>query len=169
MIEPYLAYEFISDVKKIDATFPEGSFSMEMAVPENKKILDDESTVTVNGQSAKVKNSDDRSYFALLYESTVCINITGFDLTAQPVDTKDITITIYLNDNTSTTIDLAKKDENTYYAFINGVYEGFLVDKEELYKDNGVKLYDYGIWPAYQRTLEAVAGAENGIYDIVAS
>ncbi len=169
MIEPYLAYEFISDVKKIDATFPEGSFSMEMAVPENKKILDDESTVTVNGQSAKVKNSDDRSYFALLYESTVCINITGFDLTAQPVDTKDITITIYLNDNTSTIIDLAKKDENTYYAFINGSYYGFLVNRDELYKDNGTNLYDYGTWAAYERMTEALNGQVNGVYDVSGS
>jgi Domain of unknown function (DUF4340) len=169
LIKAYTCYEFIKDIVKIDAVFPEGSFVMDIVIPEGQKMTDDGAILNLNGQEATVKDSTNRMYYANLFESISTIEITGIDFDAKPVNTKDISITLDRIDGTSIVIDLAVKDKNTYYAFINGVYEGFLVDKEELYKDNGVKLYDYGTWAAYQRTIEAVAGAENGIYDIAAS
>ena len=169
LIKAYTCYEFITDIEKVSAVFPEGSFVMDIVIPDGQKMTDDGAILNLNGQEAKVTDSTNRMYYANLFEAFSTIEITGIDFDAKPVNTKDISITLNRKDGTSIVVDLAIKDENTYYAFINGVYEGFLVDKEELYKDNGVKLYDYGIWPAYQRTLEAVAGAENGIYDIVAS
>ena len=169
LIIPYLSYNFISNVKTIDATFPEGSFKTTMEVGANAKISDDTSKVTLDGRNAKVFSSDNRSYFAVLYEALVCIDISDFDFDAKPVDTKDITIVITKNDSTQITIDLAVKDENTYYAFIDGVYQGFLVDRDSLYKDNGATLFDYGIWAAYNLLNKAIDGQVNGVYAMPAS
>jgi len=169
LIIPYLSYNFISNVKAIDATFPEGSFETQMDVGPNVKISDDTSKVSLDGRDAKVFSSDNRSYFAVLFESLVCIDISDFDLDAKPADTKDITIVITKKDSTQITIDLAVKDENTYYAFIDGEYQGFLVNRDSLYKDNGTTLFDYGIWTAYTLLNKAIDGASNGVYTIPAS
>ncbi len=167
LVDAYLDYEFISNVKNIEAKFPDGSFTMDMAVAKNAKITDKDSVVKVNGINAKVVDNNKRSYFAVLYEGIACMNITGFDFDAKPVDTKDATIIITRNDSTQTTIDLAVKDENTYYAFIDGKYVGFLVSKDEVYKDNGSDLYDYGAWAAYKRLIEAINGDDgSGVYVI---
>lgn len=167
LIDPYLDYQFIYNVKNIEATFPEGSFSMDMDVAQGKTISDKESTAKINGVNAKVTDDTGRSYFAVLYEGVICMNITGFDFAAKPADTKDISITVTQKDTTQTTIDLAVKDENTYYAFINGAYSGFLVSKDEVYRDNGKNLYDYGAWAAYGRLMEAIDGDNgSGVYVI---
>ena len=167
LINPYLSYEFIANVKNIEASFPDGSFSMDMDVAKGGLITDKESVVKVNGLSAKVTDNAKRSYFANLFESIVCINIGGFDFAAKPVNTKDITITITLKDSTQKIINLAVKDENTYYAFIDGAYVGFLVSKDEIYRDNGANLYDYGAWAAYDRIMEAINGDNgSGVYVI---
>ena len=167
LINPYLSYEFIANVEKIEASFPDGSFSMDMDVAKGGSITDTASAVAVNGISAKVTDDTKRSYFANLYESIVCINIKGFDFAAKPVNTKDITIAITLKDSTQKIINLAVKDENTYYAFIDGAYVGFLVSKDEIYRDNGANLYDYGAWAAYDRLMEAIDGDNgSGVYVI---
>lgn len=169
LIVPYLSYNFIANVKTIDAVFPEGSFETTMDVGANAKISDDASKVSLDGRSAKVKSADNRSYFAVLYESLVCIDIADFDMDAKPVDTKDVTVVITKKDSTQITIDLAVKDENTYYAFIDGTYQGFLVNRDSLYKDNGATLYDYGIWAAYNLLNKAIDGQTNGVYTMPAS
>ena len=140
---------------------------MDMAVAKNANITDKDSVVKVNGINAKVVDNNKRSYFAVLYEGIACMNITGFDFDAKPVNTKDITITVTLKDSTQKIINLAVKDENTYYAFIDGEYYGFLVSKDEIYRNNGTNLYDYGAWAAYDRLMEAIAGDDgSGIYVI---
>ena len=140
---------------------------MDITVAKNAKITDKDSVVKVNGINAKVTDKDKRSYFAVLYEGIACMNITGFDFGANPVNTKDATITITRNDSKQTIMDLAVNDENTYYAFIDGKYVGFLVSKEEVYKDNGSNLYDYGAWAAYKRLIEAINGDDgSGVYVI---
>lgn len=166
LIKAFTCYEFIFDVIKIEAKFPEGDFVMDIDVPRDYRMPDPESSLKLNGVDAKIADSTKRMYYANLYEAFSTIEISAIDLTADPTNTKDISIQIDRRDGTSVTVDLAIKDENTYYAFIDGKYEGFLVDKDELYKDKGADLYDYGVWPAYQRMLEAIAGAKDGIYDI---
>ena len=142
---------------------------MDISVPRDKRMPDPESSLKLNGTDAKVVDSSKRMYYANLYESFSTLEISAIDFDAKPQNTKDISIKIYRVDGTSMTVDLAIKDENTYYAFIDGKYEGFLVEKDELYKDKGANLFDYGIWPAYQRTLEAIAGAKDGVYDIASA
>ena len=167
LIDPYLDYQFIYNVKNIEASFPEGNFSMDMDVAQGGTISDKDSIARINGVNAKVTDDTGRSYFAVLYEGVICMNITGFDFEAKPTDTKDITFTVTLKDSTQTIIDLAVKDENTYYAFINGEYFGFLVSKDEVYRDNGKNLYDYGAWAAYDRLMEAIDGDNgSGVYVI---
>ena len=167
LIDPYLDYEFIYNVKNIEAVFPEGSFTMDMDVAQGANISDEASVAKINGMNAKVSDKSKRTYFALLYEAIVCINITDFDFDAKPVNTRDITITVTLKDSTQKIINLAVKDENTYYAFIDGEYAGFLVSRDEIYRNNGTNLYDYGAWAAYDRLMEAIAGDDgSGIYVI---
>lgn len=169
LIKAYTCYEFIFDVSKIEAKFPEGSFVMDISVPKENRMPDPESSLKLDGVDAKVADSTKRLYYANLYEAFSTIEISALDFDAVPTNTKDISIKIQRVDGTSITVDLAIKDKNTYYAFIDGKYEGFLVDKDQLYEDKGANLYDYGIWPAYQRTLEAIAGAKDGIYDIAST
>jgi len=167
LISPFLTYQLISDVKNIDASFPDGVFSMGMNVAKGGGVSDKDSVVTINGLNAKVADNKGRSYFALLYEGIIGMSVSDFDLSAKPVNTKDVTITITLKTGKQTIINLAVKDENTYYAFIDGEYHGFLISKDDLYKDNGANLYDYGIWAAYNRLLEAIAGDDgSGVYVI---
>lgn len=167
LIDPYLSYEFIADVSHVEAVFHEGSFSMDMSVARGAKIADPESIVSVNGIPAKITDSSKRSYFAVLYEAIVCMNISDFDFDTEPINTNDISVEITRRDGSQIIISLAEKDENTYYAFIDGEYHGFLVSKEEVYRDNGTNLYDYGAWAAYERLMEAIDGDDgSGIYVI---
>jgi len=140
---------------------------MDMDIAAGGSISDENSVVRANGLNAKVADNEGRSYFEMLFEAITRINITGFDFAAQPENTRDITITITRKDSTQKILDLAVKDENTYYAFIDGEYFGFLVSKDEIYKDNGSNLYNYGAWAAYNRLIEAISGDEgSGIYVI---
>ncbi len=167
LIKPYVDYKFLHQVKHIDATFPEGSFFMDMEVAEGTTPTDPTSKISVNGLSAKVTAGLDlknRSYFAVLFESISCIKIADFDFAATPVNTKDVTLVITLNDSTQTTIDLAVRDENTYYAFIDGEYHGIIVNKDSLYKDNGKDLLYYGIWPAYTLLVKAIHDSVGNVY-----
>ncbi len=166
LIHPYLDYQFIYDVTKIDATFPEGSFSMDIDIATGGQIVDDASTVLINGRNAKVYNNDGRSYFALLYESVMLIQITDFDFDVTPENTHDITIDVTTTDGLTKKIELAKRDDSTYYAFIDGIYQGFIVNASELYQNNGSDMTIYGAWPAYLRLIEALDGATLGIYQI---
>jgi len=172
LINPYLSYNYLFSVKHIDATFPEGSFFMDMDVKSGENASDTDSKVSLNGQSAKVtgdSTSNNRSYFSLLFESVACMNISEFDFASTPINTKDISLIITLTDSRQITIDLAVRDENTYYAFIDGEYQGFIVDKGELYRDNGTELTDYGVWPAYQLLTKAISEAIGGVYVLTES
>lgn len=121
----------------------------------------------MNGVNAKVADQNGRYYFDLLFEGIAYINITNFDFAAKPVNTKEISITMTRRDSKQTIIDLAVRNENTYYAFIDGEYHGFLVSRDEIYKDNGTDLYEYGAWAAYKRLMEAIDGdSGSGIYVI---
>ena len=167
LIDPRLADDLISGVKNIEASFPEGIISMDIDIAADGSISDADSVARVNGINAKVTDREGRSYFELLFESIEGISVTGFDFDAKPQDTRDISIIITGKNSTQKIIDLAVKDENTYYAFIDGEYFGFLVSKAEIYKDNGSYLYSYGAWAAYNRLIEAISGDEgSGIYVI---
>jgi hypothetical protein len=167
IIDPYLHYVFLRDIQHIEATFPEGSFYMDMDVGVGDTAVSDESSVSLDGRNAKVTSDDasrNRSYFSLLFEAISVIKISEMDFISDPINTKDISIIITKTNTEQIVIDLAVRDENTYYAFIDGVYQKFIINKAELYQDNGSDFEDYGIWPAYVLLDKAIDNAFNGVY-----
>ena len=61
-----------------------------------------------------------------------------------------------------------KRNENTYYVFVNDKYSCFYVDSSELFANGGTDTYAYGVWGAYELLVEAIEKNIGGIYDIPA-
>lgn len=165
MVNTFLTYEMISDVSNIDCTFPEGSFVIDLDVPTGASPSDEESKAYLDGIEAKVTSRNSGgAYISSLYASVACMRMSDFDFDASPENTKDISVIITKRDGTVITVDLAKRDENSYYAFIDGEYQGQLVTVKSIYNDGGTDLYSFGAWTMYEKTKEAMEKAEDGVY-----
>ena len=167
MVDVFLTYQMIADVEKVEGSFPEGSFLLELDIPKDASPADEESTVLLDGADARVKTgSSNSTYVSSLYASSACMRFSGFDFEASPENNADVTIVITMKDGTGKRIELTKRDESTYFVFLDGVYQGQLVSSDFLYKVGDTDLYGYGVWAMYQKTLEAMAGAVDGVYKL---
>ena len=165
LVDTFIFFNTIGTVSEVKASYAEGDFVLTLDVPEGASPIDEESVVLLNGVDAKVK-SETAAFVGALYTSNACMRLSGFDFEAAPVNTKDIAIEISMKDGTSHTLDLVKRDQDTYYAFIDGEYDGSLVSSSAIYRDGGADVYNYGSWALYEKTLEAIAGAVNGVYPL---
>ena len=119
-------------------------------------------------RDAKVFTSSGRSYAAILYESLITISVSGIDLEADPEFEPELEFTFITNDYQTTTLSFVRRDDNSYFAFVNGEYSYFYVPATQLFQDAGTDTYNYGAWTAYELANEAIDNAIAGIYDIPA-
>lgn len=165
-ISPVLYTEDISEIKSIQATFPEGSFLLEMDLQKDENILSDQSEIYIDKRNAKVSDSEGNAYFEVLYKSISFLKISELDFQNNPQNMETVSIKIFRKDGSSISVDYSKIDDESYGVFIDGIYMGFIVDKSEIYGEDGTNYSGYGIWGAYELLDRALDGQMNGKYDI---
>lgn len=168
LIEPYVCYCYATDLSSITFYNEDQSFQIDLEVPSGESLISDNSKVTVDGRNAKISDSYGRYYCSILYESIACINIGGVEINADVDTSKDPALRIEFIDNNYniTTYTFYSRNDDSYYAFMNGEYMGFYVYSREFFYNGGSDTYSYGCWSAYELLNEAIAKNINGIYDL---
>jgi len=168
LIDPYICYCYVKDIKTITGTYGDQSFKFELDVPVNSSIMDSNSTVTLDGRNAKVSDTFGRSYCSILFESIACIKIGGVDVNAKPAVSGGpaLTLTFYDKNYATTVYEFYTRDQDSYYVVKNGEYMGFFVYASEIFNDGGSDTYNYGFWKAYELLTHAISENMNGIYDL---
>jgi hypothetical protein len=165
-ISPVLYTEDVSEIKSIEATFPEGSFLLEMDLQADEHFLSSQSEIYVNKRNAKVSDSDGTAYFEVLYNSISLLRLAELDFENTPQNMKTVTLKILKKDGSSISVDYSKNDNGSYNVFMNDIYLGFIVDESVIYGEDGTNYSGYGIWDAYELLDNALDGQLNGKYDI---
>lgn len=167
LIRSYVAYYNVSDLSSIKGTNGDLSFTLKLDVKDDEAISDDGADVELDGRNAKIFNEQGRSYCAMFFESLVCMPIAGSDLNAKPVLNDPVSTFSFIGKNYQTkTIDLVKRNNETYYVFADGNYTGFYVHDNALNRNGGPDTYSYGVWEAYKLLNTAISENMNGIYNI---
>ena len=123
---------------------------------------DENGTFKINGKDAKVVNGSGDSYFRSFYVAVISKIVERIELDATPTDTADIRIVYTAKvGGATTTLTFAKTARDGYYVFNNGVYTGFVVNRKDFYSTDPTNL---GLLPAYEKLVDAMANAVDGIY-----
>ncbi len=167
LIDEYIAYYYAYEITSITGSYNGESFKFDLEVPNNTKISDPATTIKLDNRNAKIFNSEQRSYCAVLFETLATIMIEGIDTDAKPaLVNPEMTLTFITKNFLTYKIDFVKRTDNTYYVFINDKYSMFYVNRDELFADGGKDTYKYGVWPAYKLLDKAINENIGGVYDI---
>lgn len=157
-------------VDRIEADLPGAAFTTDIKMDKGQKN-DDESTVfRLNDQDAKIFSETGRSLFSAFYQRIIGMQIAGVDADAEPVNTRDAYLVFHLKDDPDTgsrasteVVEFAKRDEYTYYVFIDGKYTGYYINADQTFAatDNRME----GIVVAYKQLLYAMEHAVDGVFD----
>lgn len=164
MLGSYLVYYPATEMLKISGTYGDESFVYDIST--NGSISADDATAQLNSRDARVFTSEGRSYAAILYESLITISVSDVDIDADPAFEPVLEFEYITTDHQTHTLSFVPRDNNSYYAFLNGEYTCFVVPASELFYDSGENTYNYGAWTAYELAREAIDNSVAGIYDI---
>lgn len=166
LINPYINYFTVLDVKQIDCEMDDGS-KFTFSFQTSKSISSEDAEVYLNGRDCKIFSSSGRCYAAILFEALACVDIGGVELDANPTYSNPVLkYKIFYNDYRTSVVEFVVRDTSSYYCFVDGEYSGFYVYAKELYNNGGEDTYSYGIVPAYELLDTAIDNNLNGIYDI---
>lgn len=163
LLDSYIVYYSAYEMSKIIGTYGDQTFEYE--IDTDGSISETNAVAMLNLRNAKVFNSNNRSYAAILFESLITISISGVDTEADPEFDPEITFTYITNDYRTFELSFVVRDGTSYYVFLNGEYTSFVVPKTQIFHDGGDNTFDYGAWTAYELAEEAIDNAINGIYD----
>lgn len=164
LLNSYLVYYSASDMSKITGTYGDETFTFEIET--TGSISAEDATALLNTRNAKVFTSEGRSYAAILYESLITISVSDVDSSADPAFEPEVEFTFITNDYQTFVLSLVPRDNNSYYAFLNGEYTQFIIPSSEIFCDSGTNTYNYGAWTAYELAQTAIDNAISGTYDI---
>ena len=164
MLDSYLVYYPASEMSSITGTYGDESFTFEIST--DGSISAEDATALLNLRDAKVFTSEGRSYAAILYESLITISVSDVDLDADPEFEPELEFEFITTDHQIHTLSFVPRDNNSYYAFLNGEYTYFVVPASELFNNSGTNTYYYGAWTAYELAREAIDNSIAGVYDI---
>jgi len=170
MIERLFSLKSIWLVDHVKVSLPDAVFTTEIDFPKDKSADDEEVKFTLNGQNAKIFSEKDKSLFTSFYQRMIALQVAGADPQASPVNTHDGSITYYMKADTENNqpaytevIEFAKRDDYTYYVFIDGEYTGFYIDGTKAFTsaENG----NEGIVIAYKKLMYAIEHAVDGVFN----
>lgn len=164
LLGSYLVYYPASDMSKITGTYGDETFVYD--IDTTGSISAEDATALLNQRDARVFTTEGRSYAAILYESLITISVSGTDIEANPAFEPVLEFEFITTDHNTYTLSFVPRDNNSYYAFLNGEYSCFYVPASELFNNGGTDTYNYGAWAAYELAREAIDNAAGGIYDI---
>lgn len=163
LLDSYLVYYAAYDMSSITGTYGDETFTYQ--IDTDGSISAANATALLNLRNAKVFNSNNRSYAAILYESLITISISGVETDVDPEFDPEVTFTYITNDYHTYELSFVVRDGTSYYVFLNGEYTSFVVPRTQIFHDGGENTFDYGAWTAYEIAEEAIDNAINGIYD----
>lgn len=170
MIERLFALKSIWLVDQVKVNLPGAVFTTEINMPKSSKTEDEEVTFLLNGQNAKIFNEKNKSLFSSFYQRIIALQIAGEAAEDTPVNTHDGSITYYMKADTENNepaytqvIEFARRDDYTYYVFIDGTYTGFYIDGNKAFtsRENGSE----GIVTAYKMMMYAIEHAVDGVFN----
>ena len=157
-------------VDRIEADLPGAAFTADIEMDKNQKNDDEGTVFRLNGRDAKIFSETGRSLFSAFYQRIIGMQIAGVDAGAEPTNTRDAYLIFHLKDDPDTgsrasieVVEFAKRDEYTYYVFINGEYAGYYINANQAFAatDNRME----GVVVAYRQLLYAMEHAVDGVFD----
>ena len=164
LLSSYLVYYPATEMQRITGTYGDQSFTYEIST--DGSISAEDAIAQLNSRDARVFNSDGRSYAAILYESLITISVSDVDTSADPEFDPVLEFEFITSDYEHHVLSFVQRDNNSYYAFLNGTYTYFIVPASELFNDSGSDTYNYGAWTAYELAQTAIENQIAGVYDI---
>lgn len=164
LLSSYLVYYPATEMQRITGTYGDQSFTYEIST--DGSISEEDAIAQLNSRDARVFNSDGRSYAAILYESLITISVSDVDTSADPEFDPVLEFEFITSDYEHHVLSFVQRDNNSYYAFLNGTYTYFIVPASELFNDSGSDTYNYGAWTAYELAQTAIENQIAGVYDI---
>ncbi|MHB1483227.1 MAG: DUF4340 domain-containing protein [Saccharofermentanales bacterium] len=159
LINNFVFMASIWDVKAIDVNIGAETIHCDVKDDANNPEAGD---FKVNGKNANVVDSEDNSYFRTFYQSLIGIFLKGIETDVKPVYNPTYTIKYTLADSEKTVLlGFVKRDELTYYSFMDGVYQGFYISRDDFIS---MKAGDEGIIPAYNSLKTAMQNQVDGVY-----
>lgn len=166
-MQSYVKYFRASDISVVKGEYKDESFEFSLDVKEDEAISDKTATALLNGRNAQVTNNEGRSYCAMFFESLVCMDIGGLELDAKPVLNDPVCNLTFITSNYQTyLVEFVKRNNDSYYVFINGEYSGYYVYDKVLFNNGGTDTYSYGVWEAYKLLNTAISENRSGVYNI---
>jgi hypothetical protein len=171
MLDRMFNLQNIWGVSKIECNILGTLFDVEINI-ENAQRADDEGVVfKIDGQNARIFSEDDDNLFGkVFYERLISPMIAGLDPEAQPINTHDASIIYHIKEDTENsvpayikTVEFSRRDDYTYYVFIDNVYTGFFVNGQDTFTSKEED--DEGILVAYKKMKYAMAHAVDGVFD----
>jgi hypothetical protein len=170
MIDRFVSLESIWTVSQLDADIFGTKFVTKIDMNQDQRADDEEVFLELDGKDAKILNESKKSLYSQFYQRLIGILIEGLDTAAQPENTKDASLVFHIKEDTENNVpahkkvvEFAKRDEYTYYVFIDGVYGGYYVDGEKAFTSK--RTGDEGILVAYKKMLYAIENAVDGIFN----
>jgi len=131
---------------------------------------DDEVKFELNGKNAKIFSEKKKNLFSSFYQRIIALQVAGADPTADPVNTRDGSITYSMKADTvnnqpayTEVIEFARRDDYTYYVFIDGEYTGFYLDGTKAFTAD--ETGNEGIVVAYKKMIYAIEHAVDGVFN----
>ena len=166
-MQAYVRYFRASEISVVKGEYKDDSFEFSLDVKEDEAISDKDATALLNGRNAQVINNEGRSYCAMFFESLVCMDIGGLELDAKPVLNDPVCNLTFITSNYQTyLVEFVKRNNDSYYVFINGEYSGYYVYDKVLFNNGGTDTYSYGVWEAYKLLNTAISENRSGVYNI---
>jgi hypothetical protein len=132
MIERLFSLKSIWLVDYVKVNLPDAVYTVEIDFPKDKSAEDEEVKFIINGQNAKIFSEKKKSLFSSFYQRMIALQIAGADPAANPVNTREGSITYYMIADTENNqpaytkiVEFARRDDYTYYVFVDGIYGGY--------------------------------------------
>lgn len=170
MMDRFVCLESIWEVSKIEANILGTQFVAEIEMTKDQRADDEGVVFKLDGENARIFNESQKSLFSLFYQRIIGILIEGLDPDAQPVNTKDAQLIFHIKADEENqvpaytkVVEFAKRDDYTYYVFIDGVYGGYYVDGEKAF--TSTRPDNEGVLTAYKMMRYAMEHAVDGVFN----
>ena len=164
MVSEYIRQFTPPEVKKIDCFRNDTEFTLEIDAEDT--LSTQTASVLLDGRDAQIFSSNGTCYANVLFYALSQIRIGGIELDAVPAGKAEIEIKIFDSDYVNTKMSFIKRDSQSYYYMLNDEYTGLYVYSNEFFKDGGLVLDDYGVFPAYDLLTTAINDNLNYIYEM---
>ncbi|MEA4888865.1 MAG: DUF4340 domain-containing protein [Clostridiaceae bacterium] len=170
MLDRFVSLQSIWNVSKIEADLFGTQFTTEIQMTKDQKADDDGVAFTLDGENARIFSESDKSLYSTFYQRLISVMIAGLDTEAKPTNLHEASMKFYIKADEENKVaaytklvEFTKRDEYTYYVFIDGEYTGFYVDGDAAF--TSAKDDNEGIIVAYKKMRYAMDHAVDNVFN----